>query len=203
MNFAEIEKTWRSPHNRPAPAQLEEIKMQFVTDLKRRHRGNLLLLALVFALMAFFTGKLALHILWPDPALAKVNLTREWGVVPFFALPWMGWLALVFIYRRHRRRHPDFAKSIRASAAAALDENRMERTRYKVIGALLIASALLLPLVVHQLRDVGKAGDEILIPAFVIYPAYVLGTIVWVIRYYRHKLLPRKRELETLLASYE
>jgi hypothetical protein len=203
MNFADIENVWRSPHNRPSPAAIEEIKMKFVTDLKKRRRSQLMLLLISFAPLAFFTGKILIHLLRPDPALDPVDLTREWGIVPFFALPWLGWLYLVYLYRGHRARHADYNRSVRAMVAALLDDNRMERRRQKAIGVLLVASALVLPLIVYQLRAVGKAGDEILIPALVIYPGYVLAVVVWAAVHHRRKLLPRKRELEALLASYE
>lgn len=203
MNFDDIQKTWQSPHNRPDTAQLEKDKMKFVTDLRRRRRGNLLFLALVFALILFWTVKLGLHIILPDPASKAVDLGREWGVLPFFALPWLGWLYMVRLHWRQHVRHPNYDRSIGASVNALLDENSSERRRYKVIAGLLVASAVMLPLIVYQLRSVGKAGDEILIPALVIYPAYVVGVLIWSAVYYRRKLLPRKRELETLLAGYD
>jgi hypothetical protein len=203
MNFDDIQKTWQSPHNRPDTAQLEKDKMKFVTDLRRRRRGNLLFLALVFALILFWTVKLGLHIILPDPASKAVDLGREWGVLPFFALPWLGWLYMVRLHWRQHVRHPNYDRSIGASENALLDENSSERRRYKVIAGLLVASAVMLPLIVYQLRSVGKAGDEILIPALVIYPAYVVGVLIWSAVYYRRKLLPRKRELETLLAGYD
>lgn len=202
MNFDEIQKTWQSPLNRPDTAQLEKDKMKFVTDLSRRRRGNLLLLVLVFALVLFLTVKLGLHILMPDPGSKSVDLGREWGVIPFFALPWAGWLYMVRLHWRQHVRHPNYDRSISASVRALLDENGSERKRYKAIAGLLVASAVMLPLIVYQLRSVGKAGDEILIPALVIYPAYVVGVLIWSSVYYRRKLLPRKRELEALLATY-
>lgn len=202
MNFDDIQKTWQSPHNRPDTAQLEKDKMKFVTDLRRRRRGNLFFLGLTFSLLVFITGKLALHVLWPDPALDKVDLGREWGVIPFFALPWIGWLFMVRLHWRQHVRHPNYDRSIGASVSALLDENASERTRYKVIAGLLVASAAVLPLIVYQLREVGKAGDEIFIPALVIYPGYVVGVLIWSAYYYRRKLLPRKNELEALLATY-
>jgi hypothetical protein len=202
MSFDDIQKTWQSPHNRPDTAQLEKDKMKFVTDLRRRRRGNLFFLGLVFSLMAFLTGKLALHLLWPEPALEKVDLSREWAVIPFFALPWVGWLFMVRLHWRQYVRHPRYERSIGASVSALLDENGAERTRYKFIAGLLIASVAAMPLIVYQLRSVGKAGDEVMIPALVIYPVYVVGVLIWAVFHDRRKLLPRKRELEALQASY-
>lgn len=202
MNFADIENTWRSPHNRPAAAEVEKQKMQFITDLRRRRRSAAGLLGITFIPLAFLTGKVVAHVFWPDPALDPVDLRQEWGIVPFFLLPWAGWLTMVLLYCRHRARHPNYERSINASVEALLDENRTERTRYKFIAGLLLASVAVLPLVVYQLRAVGKSGDEILIPAFVIYPAYVLAMVGWMTFHLRRKLQPRRRELESLLDSY-
>jgi hypothetical protein len=203
MNFADIETMWHSPLNRPNPAQLEKQKMEFVADLKRRRRGNLLFLGLIFSLLVFITGLLGQHILWPDPALDRVDLSREWGIFPFFALPWAGWLYMVRLHWQHQAAHPHSDVSISASLAALLDENRAERTRYKVVAGLLVASVLVLPVVVYQLMEVGKAGREIVIPAFLVYPAYVVAILAWSWHHHQRKLLPRKLELEALLKSYE
>lgn len=203
MNFADIENMWRSPHNRPDTAQLEKQKMELITDLRRRRRGNLFFLTLIFSLLILITGKVVLHVLWPDPALDKVDLMREWTIIPFFTLPWIGWLFLVYLHRRHSKQHANYDKSVNAGVAALLDENRAERTRCKFIAGLLVVSALVLPAVVHQLRMVGKVGAETTIPVYVIYPAYVALVLIWSAFHYRRKLLPRKHELETLLKSYE
>jgi hypothetical protein len=68
---------------------------------------------------------------------------------------------------------------------------------------LLAGSIPLLLVVVQQLRAVGKAGDEILLPAFVIWPAYVALMVAWFGWYYFRRLLPAKRQLEELARSYE
>src|SRR5688572_25239869 len=202
MNFAEIQHAWQSPHNRPTAAQLEKDKMNFITDVRRRHRGQRIFLCLVLIPLVLITGKVVLHLLWPAPELDKVNLAREWAIIPFFALPWIGWLMMLGLHRQHRARNANYERSINASVAALLDENQTERTRYKFIAGLLICSVIVLPIIVFQLRAVGKAGDEILIPAFVIYPLYVAIMLGWFVYTFRKKLDPRKRELESLLASY-
>lgn len=202
MNFAEIENMWRSPQNQPTAAQLEEIKMKFVNDLNKRHRGSVVFLTAVGVALAVFTGKIIFHLLWPRPGLDVVDLVREWAIIPFFALPWIGWMILVRRYRRHRSQHPNYDASIPASIRALLDENRLECARFKTVSWLQGVTLVVLPLIVFQLRAVGKAGDEILIPAFVIFPMIIIGIFAWSSFRYRRQLLPRKRELEALLASY-
>jgi hypothetical protein len=203
MNFAEIQNAWQSPENQPSAAQKEKDKMNFIADLRRRHRGNRIFLGIVLIPLVFFTAKVVLHVLWPDPSLDDVDLAREWAIIPMFALPWIGWFIMLRLHLQHRARNPHYERSISASVAALLDENRTERTRYKFIAALLVASVLVLPMIVLQLRAVGKAGDEIMIPALVIYPVYVLVLLGCFAYQFRRKLDPRKRELEALLQSYD
>jgi hypothetical protein len=203
MNFAEIETLWRSPRNRPDTAGMEKQKMYFVALLKKRRRTALGLLGVTAVLPGYLTLLVASHLLGFSPRFDRVDLGREWASVPFLFLPWVGWCALLCLYRRHRARHRDYEGSVQASVQALLDENRTEQTRHKWIAGLLVASLALLPVIVAQLRAAGKAGDEILAPAYVIYPAYVLGILAWTAHSLRRKLLPRQRELEALVKSYE
>jgi hypothetical protein len=203
MNFDEIESVWRSPHNQPSATELEQHRMKLVTELRRRHRASLGLLWITALPLLFITFKIVQHALWPDPSHTPMDWEREWAVLPFLALPWLGWFIMLRLYIRHQRRHPDYDRSISESVAASLDENRTERTRYKVLIGLLAGSIPLLLIVVQQLRAVGKAGDEILVPAFVIWPAYVALMVAWFGWYYFRRLLPRKRRLEELARSYE
>jgi hypothetical protein len=203
MNFDEIESVWRSPHNQPSATELEQHRMKLVTELRRRHRASLGLLWITALPLLFITFKIVQHALWPDPSHTPMDWEREWAVLPFLALPWLGWFIMLRLYIRPQRRHPDYDRSISESVAASLDENRTERTRYKVLIGLLAGSIPLLLIVVQQLRAVGKAGDEILVPAFVIWPAYVALMVAWFGWYYFRRLLPRKRRLEELARSYE
>lgn len=203
MSFAEFENTWHSPRNRPSVAQLEELKMKFVTDLNRRRRGLVYFLGMVGAVLAVITVALALHLISPDSPRDAIDPAREWAALAFLLLPWAGWGAMLRHYLRHRAAHRDYDRSIHASVQAALDENRMERSRYKLISLLQGLTLAILPLVIYQLRAAGKAGDEIVVPAFVLFPLILLGIFLASTYRYRVKLLPRKRELEELLAAYK
>ena len=176
--------------------------MKFVTELRRRRRDSLGLLVISFLPLAFLTYKLLAHAVAPAAGSRALNLVDEWAVVPFFALPWIAWLVLLRQFVRGPRPRGDQAP-ISATIAALLQDNRKQRTFYKIVGAVLLASALMLPLIVHQLRGVGKMGNEVTIPAFVLYPLYVAGVLIWAVRYDRRTLRPRGHELEALLQAYE
>ena len=126
MNFDDLQSVWRSPHNQPTATELEQHKMKLVTELQRRHRASRGLLWITALPLLFITLMIGKHALWPDPAHTPMNWEREWAVLPFLALPWAGWFMMLRLYRRHQQRHPDYDRTISASVAASLDENRTE-----------------------------------------------------------------------------
>lgn len=202
MNFDDIRQTWQSSHNRPSGAELEKLKMNLITELRRQRRANTGLLVLTLCPLVFFTAKVILHLLSPAAGTTPVDLSREWAVLPFFALPWIGWFVLLGLQRRHAARHRSYEGSIVSSVAALLDETRTQRVRHNVVCILLGLSVPAVGLVVYQLRNVGKAGNEILLPTLVLYPAYVLAMVLWLYWHNVRKTQPREQELESLLREY-
>jgi len=203
MNFADIENTWRSPHNRPSPAELEHQSMQLIAELRRRRRGFVFLVGPALAGLTVLTVLILHRMIAPDPALDRIDLAREWGAFVLLVLPWTAAVVFIRQYWRHFVGHAQADLSIRASVSALLDENRLARTRVKVVLLLHGLVLLILPIVGFQLRAAGKAGDEILVPAFVLWPILAAGIGGALLYYYQRKLLPRKRELEVLLGAYE
>ena len=203
MKPDDLDHLWRSPHNQPSAAQLEQNKMKFLTDLRRRYRGTVIFMIWILMVMTFLTGKVVVQLVWPDPALDRIDPAREWGFLLLLALPWACLILFFRRYRQHRARHTDFSQSISASLRALLDENRIARDRQKWVAWLWAFMMGLMPLVVHQLRAAGKAGDEILVPAFVLLPLLMLAVFGWMLWRDRHILGPRQRHLESLLAGYD
>lgn len=99
--------------------------------------------------------------------------------------------------------HGDPAPTLADSVRALLAENRIGRARLKIVAGLHGTILLVLPLVVYQLRVAGKAGDEILLPAFVGWPLIAAGILLGLWWHDRRKLQPRQHELDELLKSYE
>lgn len=202
MNNDDLNRIWNSPLNQPSPTRIEEEKMQFIRTLHRRHRGFVLFMSLVFTALIILTGVLLLEVISPDSAGRAIDWRREWSIVPLFALPWAAWIYAVTRYRRHRAAHPDYSASIQATARALLDENRVTLRRNRFIALLQIGFLALLPLMVHQLKEVGKAGDEIN-AMFILFPAVFGVVLAWMAYRCQRSLLPAKRRLESLLNSYQ
>jgi hypothetical protein len=202
MSFEQLNKLWRSAHNQPSREKLEQDRQKFILDLRRRRRGFTIFMSIVFVWLLLISARFVMHIVAPEPGSSAVNLTREWMVIPLFALPWIAWVCFVVQIRRHYRKHPDYEVSIRASVEALLDENQMARKRNLLIACLQGAFLLLLPVIVYQLKSVGKAGSEIN-AMFVMIPIIFGGILTGMVRHHRRTLLPRKLQLEGLLQSYK
>ena len=202
MNFDEIQQTWLSPQNQPSAAQLETDKMKFLAELTRRRRGSVLFMGWILLVLGFLTTKVLIQLFWPDPSIDRIDLKQEWGVLLLFALPWLGLILFYRQYRRHRTQYQNGDRSIGDSLRALLDENQIAQAQGKWVARLNGAMLVLVPLLVYQLRAAGKAGDEILVPAFVLLPALLLGIHAAMRWHRRHRLQPRQRQLEALLAAY-
>ena len=132
----------------------------------------------------------------------QIDFAREWGAVLFLLLPWVGVIAIARHLSRHDREH-GAARTIADGLRALLAENRVSRLRLRIAAGLHLAALFMLPVVVHQLRAMNKTKDEILLPAFVLWPLIAAGILAALWRHDRRKLEPRRRELEELLKSYE
>ena len=176
--------------------------MKFSADLRRRHLGFTIWMTIVFTALVLFSARIVYFVVTRDPANSNFDLRQEWSAVLLFAFPWIATVFFIRQYRRHRAQHARFEHTIADSLRASLDEIRLVLTRLKVISALLVLVALLLPLIAFQLRAVGKAGDEILLPVYVLFPLFVLIELCAFVGYNRWRVQPRKRQLETLLKAY-
>lgn len=198
MNNNELDQIWNSCENRPGSGALAPQAEQFLKRLRSRHRG----FVLVMSLAGFW---LALVLLRLAALVAKggdLHLRQEWASLAMLSLPLSALILFINQYRRHRLNHAQPERSIHASLLALLDENRLAIARMKVIAGLHLGVLLLMPFALHQLRAAGKAGDELLFPAFVLLPllvAAILATMAWCCR---TRLLPRRRELREMLAAY-
>ncbi len=203
MNFAEIEHVWRSSHNRPSAEIIERDRRRFLAELERRNRGFVVFIAIVIGMLAVITGRAIVSQIGAAPGGGRVDFMNEWGAFLMLGLPWFAVFFFLREHRRARRRAATDGPSISAGIRTLLDEARFARLRLKWVAWLHGAVLAILPVVVFQLRAVGKAGDEILLPAFVIWPLIVAGILVGLWYHDRRKLRPWEEQLRALLKAYE
>ena len=203
MSFDDLQSLWQTPENQPSAATRESMRTHFLVTLRARRRRVALFLGLVVAGLLVPTTLLLASLLRPASGVGKdIDVVREWSVFLLLALPWIGAGIFVRQFLRHRQRHPHPDQSIRDCLRALLDENRLARLRYLGAAVLNGLMLLLMPVIVRQLQASGKAGDEIVVPAFVVLPGLLLVIFVSLGLHYRRRLLPEKRSLESLLAAY-
>jgi hypothetical protein len=203
MSYDELENAWRSPRNQPDTAALAAMHGRFLDELESRRRGVKLLLFAIVAALSLLTLRFGVYVFRPMADQPPFEWSREWGALLFLLVPWAGAVFFARRLMRHEREHGYPERNVRESVRALLDENAMSRARLKAVAALHVTLLVLLPLVVWQLRAIGKAGDEIVLPAFVGWPliaAAILGAMWW---HDRAKLRPRRAQLEELLRGYE
>lgn len=199
MNRHELENLWNTSENQPDPTGITLEIGKHLRRLRRRHRSLVVVLSLAGVWLTIMLVRLAFFVAGGGP----LDPAREWGAAVMLLLPLMALIVLARQFRRHLQAHAAPERSIQASLLALLDENRLARRRVKVIGGLYAAVMLIMPLVVHQLQAVGKAGDEVRIPAFVMLPLLLLTLSGILLFHYRFRLLPRHRELRELLEAYQ
>jgi len=201
MNFDDIQATWRSTRNQPSTDQLSQLKMNLASDLRKRRRKFFAFGLITFLLLALPTGALIQHLLGGPSGANGIDFGREWASLASLALPWIAWVIFMRRFQRHLSAHKDYDHSIQESVRALLDDNAMSRARLKLVGGLQVVMILLLPLIIYQLKSVGKAGDEINI-LYVLVPVGFGAIMMGMLFHDRCTLLPHKRSLDALLESY-
>lgn len=201
MKFADIENAWRSPHNRPPAAQFEQDRLRFITTLRRRERRFYVGMTLVLTWLTLITGRLIWFLLWPDPAKDRIDFSREWAVVPFLVLPWLGAALLI---RQHRRsaRHPDCDCSIADSLRLLIGQGRLSMARMTTLLWLHLIGAPLLALCIRQIYEAGKARPHE-IRSMIVAMAAAVSISVGCLTFAWFSNRREARRLEALLQTYE
>ena len=201
MNLNEIETLWRSAHNHPSDEQLTHAKAQFINALQRRRRGFILSLSVACSVLSVITVLLAIQVLWPDPARAEIDLTREWAVLPLLALPWLAAVLFIRQFRRHRAQFQNYERSISASLRALRDQTLLSAKRLKTIMLLHLVATPVLAICIHQIYQAGKARPHELVSMIAFFSILIvvtLGCLAFQLSRDRKEI----HRLDALLANY-
>ncbi len=206
MSYDDIENLWRSPENNPTPSEMERQRAEFVSRLRREYLGFKLRMALIFGGLSWITGKLIHRIATQGPLQLprekSIDLASEWALIPFLALPWVAAILFVRLHLKHRRSHPDFDQSIPATIRAMVDSTRLAIKRLRIMVGLSVLGVPILAFCIIQIHHAGKIHPNELTSVAALFSAiFVITFGCFAIGYFRD-LLPRKRRLEELMASY-
>ena len=199
MNFADLQDTWNSAHNRPAAAELEAQKQRFVRTLTRQRRGFFAFLVLPIAVLLFLTAWMN----WRAFGFADAPAGEEWAGPLLLLLPWTAVFIFIRLQIAHVRRHADYRESIPASLRALLDANRRAQRRATTILWLHVASLPLLALAISQLGEAGKLRPHELRSMVVFFGGVIVACIVGLLIVRARKLRPERERLLALLHDYE
>lgn len=153
MSYDEIENLWRSPQNQPAQRRMEEERRRFAAHLRRRHIGFIAYFTFVLTALTVLTVWIGIR--WQGRGIS--GSAAVWPALFLLALPWAAAILFVRRYLQHRRRHPDYERSIATALHAARDETRTSLARTTAILRLQAMCVPLLALCLWQLHATGLA----------------------------------------------
>ncbi|MCE9522653.1 MAG: hypothetical protein K8S25_09505 [Alphaproteobacteria bacterium] len=201
MNFEVLQAAWQSGANSPSKAASVYMLHEAATALKRRRLEVGGLIAFAGVMLTIPLALIGVDVLTGQ--VDAIDVAREWALIPFALIPFA---VLVLVARRHKthmERHVAAGATILSAFRALLDENAAARFRTHLIGGAIVIFAPLILLLLHQLGETGKMAPQHMVQAgAVMGGALALSLIVMAVRYFT-RLVPERRRLEALIASYE
>lgn len=198
MNFNELQTLWNAGGNEPTSVQREKLARQFADKLRRQRRNQLIWLVWTFFVLTVMTG----FVSWVIFGTNKVDLAREWGIIPLLLIPWS--VAILFLKRFIKPAAPlcrgDVALSAALAAAAAA--NRAAQSRSKVMGVMYAISIPALACALWQLHAVGKTSSREMLSMAIFFAAVLGLSAAAVFARYRFRLVPQQKHLEALLKQF-
>jgi hypothetical protein len=196
VNFNELQNDWNSPRNNLRAEEQRTLAEQFVLQMRRRRRFQLLWLINTFLWLTVITMLAARTI-----ALGKVDIEQEWGMFPLLAVPWL--FAFLFL-RRYVKPVVPVARgemSVVDSLRAALASSYAEQSHLRKVGALFAITIPLLALSMYQLHSAHKASSRELASMAGFFGGVLLLSGAGIAARYFARVLPRQRQINALLAE--
>ena len=194
MNMNELQSVWNSPrHNLPAEEQRRLVD-QFSRQMLRRRRFQAIWLVHTFVALTV----ISILALW-SIAVGKARLEQQWALLPLLTVPWL------FAFHFLRRFLRPVSATVRAelpivdSLRAALESNRSERSRLRLVALLFTIMIPLLAVSMRQLHAAGKVSSNELTSMTVFFGGILLLSGAGVTARYFGRLLPQQRQMNDVL----
>ena len=194
MNLDEMQSVWNSPRNNLPAEEQQRLVAQFTRQMLRRRRFQAIWLTHTFVALTVIT----IIAIW-SIAIGRTHLEQQWALLPLLTAPWL------FAFHFLRR----FLKPISATARgespvadslhAALESNRSERSRLKLVAMLFVVTIPLLVVSIKQLHAAGKMSSNEMASMAVFFGAVLLVSAAVIAARYFGRLLPQQRRMNELL----
>lgn len=194
MNLNEMQSAWNSARNNLPAEEQRRLVDQFTRQMQRRRRFQAIWLAHTFVALTIITTIAAWSI-----AIGKTHLEEQWALLPLLTAPWL--FAFHFL-RRFLKPVSTTARGespVADSLRAALESNRSERSRLKLVGMLFVITIPLLVVSIKQLHAVGKMSANEMTSMALFFGAVLLVSAAGITARYFGRLLPQQRRMNELL----
>ena len=131
----------------------------------------------------------------------KVDLEQEWALFPMLIVPW----AFAFHFLRRFLNPPTSSApgefAVADAFRAALNSNRAEQSRLKLVGILFAIMIPVLAVCMWQLREAGKASSREVASMTVLFGGILLLSSAGIAARYFKRILPEQKQLRALLGE--
>ena len=196
MNLNEMQRIWNSPRNNMPAEEQRTLVAQFTRQMVRRRRFQAVWLTHTFVALTVIT----ILALW-SIAAGRTHLEQQWALLPLLAAPWL--FAFHFLRRFLKPVSPaaDGELPVVGSLRAALESNRSEQSRLKLVGLLFLITIPLLVVSIKQLAVAGKVSPNEMTSMAVFFGATLLLSAAGIAARYFGRLLPQQRQMNDVLAQ--
>lgn len=196
MDFERLSQTWRAQPDSPDAETSAYLLQRLAAELKARHRGELLLLALPIAGLAHLT------IVVSRGALAgAVSIRDEWGVIAMLGVGWVA-AAAVLLARVVASRPRDQGRPLFQALELMLAANRRARSGYRILIAAHPVFVAAVVVAIAQLSSGGKVSGQNSGQLMLLSLGLLAGSAALLWRQYSRVLKPQQQQLESLLGAY-
>ncbi|XBQ14837.1 MAG: hypothetical protein ABL308_07645 [Oceanicaulis sp.] len=197
MDYDLMRRVWASNANTPDEAASAYLAAEAQAMLARRRAGLRRLMAFAGVMLTIPLALMGIDILTGQAD--SIDLTREWGLVPFALIPFV---ALILIAARAAPASAP-ADTLLETFEALRADNAAAIRRVVIISGATVVFAPLLYVLLNQLVATGKMAPHEMRSAALVLGGALVVSLSWMAVKFLTRLAPERRHLNALIAQYD
>lgn len=195
MNSSDpLHELWHSSANQPDAAAGRRAAEQFAARWRRQRRLQAVWLAWTFLALAGVGALAFVQLRRGDVAFGTQAM-----LVPLLLVPWLAAVHFLRRYLQQGAAAPHAGQPFAEALRSAQQANLAERSRLRVIGALLVTMMPVTALAVWQLQATGKASASEAWSMAAVFALGLTGGLAAILWRYLLRLQPERRLIEARL----